>query len=200
MDKLDILAKEYKKTKSQKNLNELLLLLDKQLNDKAKYLFYQQKFKVNGQRIRLKDTGKITPNDLVQELRLTVLELLQKYNPNKPFSNYVFATLWNFVPEIIRKKSGRQDLRTINESELNNDDEEKPINLDDFPAPEQKNDELINLSEKFKKLTKIEKKLIKFILKNPNKNQTQMADSIGVTQQEVSQILIGLRKKYKIFP
>jgi len=197
MNNLNELVKQYKKNKSSKILNEIFLIVDKQLQQKAKWIFYQQNFNIEGKICKLNDVHKVDIDDIVQELRLTVLELIEKYNPKKPFENYLNHTLTHWFPEIMRKKDTRRDLGLVSQGELYNEETEEGINIENFPIPEQTSQEKPDIDEMFVNLTEREKKLLELMIEFPEKNQQELADIIGVTQQRIDQILKGLRKKYK---
>ena len=215
MNNLNELAKEYKQTKSQVILNNIFKLLYKALKDKASYVFYKQNFfkekrtteifnrktkrfekKEEIITIKLYNTKKIELEDIEQELKLKVMELLTNFDVKKPFENYLFSTLKNWRPSYVQEVNFMKGLDTINESDLNNKDEEN-INLDNFPAPEQKIEEPTNYEILFQNLTIQERFLINILRRCPNKKQQELADIIGVTHQRIDQILKVLRKKVK---
>jgi RNA polymerase sigma factor (sigma-70 family) len=216
MDNLNLLAKEFKRTKLRIISNRILTLLSAPIHQKATYVFYKQqfikeKFKIEvfdkktktykiEERVkcfRLCDTKKLEIEDIEQELNLKVLELLENYDARKPFSNYLFGTLKNWRPSYIQDVNFIKDLDTQNESELP-DKENEQQTLDDVTDNYQsRQNEEIELDYLFENLTEAEKKFIKLRLKNPQKNQSELALIIGVSQERVSQIIEGLRKKVK---
>jgi RNA polymerase sigma factor (sigma-70 family) len=214
MTTLTKLATEYKKTKSEKVLNDIFKFLSLALKNKAKYVFYKQKFIKNKyetevfdketlkfkkeERVstfRLCDTKKVELEDVEQELNLKVIELLDNYDNKLPFDNYLFGTLKYWRPDYIRKFNFIKDLDTINESDYT--DTKGNNNFVNLPAPDPEDTELPDLSEMFGSLTKGEEKLLKLMIKFPYKNQQELADTVGVSQQRVCQILELLKKKYK---
>lgn len=191
------LVRQYKKEKNSKILEEIFNLLNKQLNQKAKYIFYKQNFLIEGKKCKLKELHRIDFEDIEQELKLTVLELIKNYNPRKPFENYLNHTLKFWFPKVMRQKEKRNELAIKNESEIYDEETETGVKFDNFSAFEPKKEEPLNLSKMFGELTKKEKRLIKLLIKNPNQNQSQLADRLRVSQMEISRILGELRDKYK---
>jgi len=222
MDNLTQLAKQYKSTKDPNISNQIFKLLDNAIKQKASYVFYKQKFikdrnKVHEMEIfdkesksfksklvpscfRLCDTKKIDLEDIIQECNLFILELLEKYNPKKPFENYLFSSLKDWRPECIRNYNFMQDVDTINESNLPKL-ENTNLTLDNMllkeadKTEEELQEENIEMEDLFKKLTKKERNFLKTKKEYPDANQSQIAKIIGVTPQNISLILKSLKKK-----
>jgi RNA polymerase sigma factor (sigma-70 family) len=207
---LNELAKEYKQTKSNAILNKIFEVLSSEIKTKAQKIFYKQKFIkdkyeveifnkvtkkfVKAERVstfKLCDTKKIDLEDVEQELYLLVMKLLENFDAEKPFENYLNATIKNWRPDFIRTFNFVQGLNTVNESELP-EKNDKESTLDDIVI-EQK--EVVEIEDLFNNLTESEKKFIELKKLNLDKNQSQLAEIIGVTQQRVQQILESLKKK-----
>lgn len=196
MSNLTNLVRKYKQTKSKKLLNQIFILVEKDIKKKATYIFYQQKFRINKQLTKLSQTNKIELEDIEQELRLEVLKLIEKYNARKPFENYFYSTLQYWFPEFIRINNKRENFGIQTESELINEGEEVTI-FDNLTTEPIRPKEELNLDKMFKNLTKQEKKLLNLMIKFPQFNQSELANRLGVTQQYISELLIEIKKKYK---
>lgn len=197
MTKLTELVRQYKKTKKKEILEEIFLLLNHQLKEKAKWIFYQQNFNVEGKINKLSESRKFDFEDIEQEIKLVVLELIEKYKVRKPFENYLNGTLSHWFPKIMRKTSTRQFLSLISQEEIYNKETGEGINIENFPIPEQTSQEKPNIDEMFINLTKKERILLELMIEFPEKNHIELAELIGVTRQMVEKIIKTLRKKYK---
>ena len=193
MEKVEELAKQYKKTKKQELLNQIFIRLQNIIKKKADFIFYQKKFNCNGKIFRLNDIKKCELNDVLQELNLEVLRIIDNYDTKKPFKNYFFATLWDWRPSFIRTGTFFQEMNILNESNFTKEDNENIFDSFASQAPETL---LSNIEDSFKDLTKEEKKVLLLLDKNSHLNQSQIAQKLKVTQQRVSQIMQSLQKKY----
>jgi RNA polymerase sigma factor (sigma-70 family) len=210
---IQALVIEYKKTKQQSLINEIFKLLNTLLVKKAKNIFYHQKFPQHTYKkrildnetgeyvekefvecFRLCDIKKIDFEDVLQELRLEIFRIIENYDITRQFYTYLISSLWKWRPECIRTKQFAVELSDIGSGEMEDDELNNFENIGEEtePIPEKQ-----NMMKNFEALTKQEKKLIKLKLSRPQLNQTQIAESLGVTQQRVSEILRNLRKKYK---
>lgn len=216
MKKINELAIQYKNTNDRIILNEIFKLLYDSIQEKTKYIFYKQDFVKNRYQIKIWNSSqkkyksekrvntfklcnskKIEISDVEQELKLEILRIIRDYDVKLPFENYLNSSLINWRPSFIRKKNFMEVLSTINESELiNEEEEESPLNnlmSVDAQYPEEHTDIL----SQFGNLTKKEKILIQLISSHPEKNQTELAEIIGVTQQRIAQMKQILKNKYK---
>jgi len=214
MKNLNKLAKQYKETNDPNLLAQLFQLLKQTIKDKSWYLFYRKGFvkkryekEIYDERIedfrkvkrvktfRLCDIKKIELKDVEQELSLLILELLKRYDSALPFENYLNSKLSFWRPSVIQDANFVKDIDTINESDLVNKDEipmfeslakQEPI----YP------EEVIDYDKMFENLTIIEKMIINILRKNPEFTQQQIADIIGVTQQQIVKYLKKIRRKF----
>ena len=216
MKKINELAIQYKNTNDRIILNEIFKLLYDSIQEKTKYIFYKHDFVKNRYQIKIWNSSqkkyksekrvntfklcnskKIEISDVEQELKLEILRIIRDYDVKLPFENYLNSSLINWRPSFIRKKNFMEVLSTINESELiNEEEEESPLNnlmSVDAQYPEEHTDIL----SQFGNLTKKEKILIQLISSHPEKNQTELAEIIGVTQQRIAQMKQILKNKYK---
>jgi RNA polymerase sigma factor (sigma-70 family) len=190
MTKLDELVIEYKKTNNQCIGNQIYLLLKKSIQEKTKYLYYQQKFKG----MKLCNLKIVDIEDVEQELYLELARIIKNYNVKKgSFSTYWYSTLWNYKPKFINVDFFNQ-LKNTKTYKLNEDDEEESLidHIASFPAKDE-----INIFDMFEKLTDEEKKLINILKKKEGINQSELADIFGVTQPYISSMFDSIRKKYK---
>lgn len=216
MDKLTQLAKEYKRKENPEICKQIFKLLEKVITKKANYVFYQQKFikdktitkememfdKKTKQFIkkqipicfRLYEVHKIELEDVIQELNLTILKLLENYDTNRPFTNYLFYKLKRWRPLCVQDTNFLGELNTKSESELS-DNEEQQITMNNIKPTNF--EEPIELDDLFQNLTEQEKKVIKLKAGNPQIKQSEIAKNIGVTQKTISIILANLKKKCK---
>lgn len=192
---LNNLIVQYKQTGDKKILNDIFSLLKNTIKEKSKYVYYHQRFNAKNLRFKLVDTKQIELIDIIQELNLFIMKLIDRCEIDKPFDKYLFSSLWNWKPTIINREF-KQNVRNKSLSDI--DEEQFDVN---FPAPiteeETKEKETINTDDMFKKLTKREKKVIELLKNNPELNQFQLAEILGVTQQNISLIMQSLQKKYK---
>jgi RNA polymerase sigma factor (sigma-70 family) len=190
--KLTELVIQYKKHKSDNLFNQIYSLLKKSIKDKTSYLFYQKKFRG----IRLCDTKQIDEGDIFGELNLTLLEIINKYNPAKgSFDSYWFSTLWNFKPKSINQDFFN-NLKNSRTYKINSNDEEESI-IDGMAV--NPDIEEISIYELFDNLDDEEKKLIKILKKKLGITQSELAEIMKVSQQEISRMYESIKQKYKKF-
>jgi RNA polymerase sigma factor (sigma-70 family) len=190
MKKINELVKQYKKTKDSQVLNQIFEVLKNIIKTKSEFIFYQKLFKFGKFEFRLVDTKQYELNDVKQELNLEVLRIIKDYNINEPFEPYFFASLWNWKPRFVNKKLIQQ---LLNIHEVDEDEDSKVNNI---PAEPVEIEDELNIDEMFTNLTDIEKKIVILLKDNPELNQSQLAETIGVTQQRISELLVNIRKKY----
>lgn len=194
MKNLTELVREYKKTKSQALLNDIFSQLAQIIKEKATFIFYKQRFNIKGTVFKLVDTQQIELEDVIQEINLEIVKLINKYDIKKKFEPYLYSTLWKFKPHFINQDFVNQ-LKNVPSTMIDNEGNEKSIleNIEVLP-------EVGNYMELFENLTEIEKKVVKIYAENPTIKQRQLADTLGLTQQEVSKIMESIRKKVKKSP
>jgi RNA polymerase sigma factor (sigma-70 family) len=190
MKELNELIKQYKKTKDHQLLNQIFEVLKNIIKKKAEFLFYQKTFKFGKYEFKLVDTKQVELNDVKQELNLELLRMIKDWKGKQPFENYLFASLWNWRPKFVNKSLIQE---TFNIHEIDEDEDSK---IDNIPAEPEEIKEDINIDEMFSDLTEIEKKIIILLKDNPELNQSELADIIGVTQQRISELMTNIRKKY----
>ena len=187
---------EYKKTKNSQTLNQIFISLSKVIHEKAKYVFYQEKFHASNFAFKLVDTKKIDLEDVVQELNLLALELINKCDIDKPFDKYFYSSIWYWHPRFVNKDF-INSLKNcpIFDTDLDGDDanENKLDILRVFP----KFEEEIYLDDLFANLTEDERKLLIILQKNPSIKQSELVGIFKVTQPRISQMYDSIRKKYK---
>jgi RNA polymerase sigma factor (sigma-70 family) len=196
MDNLNELVVNYKKTKNSQILNKIFKLLAEVIHDKATFVFSQQKFQAKGYKFRLKNTNKLTVEDVEQYLNLFTLELIKRCDNNKPFDKYFFSSIWHWHPKFINKDFLNQ-LKNFSIFDTDFEDDNVKTNKLDILRVFPKFEEKLNLDEMFDDLTVTEKKLLNIILKTKNQNQSELADILGVSQSYISRIFENLKKKYR---
>lgn len=204
---LNELAIEYKKTNSKEILTLIFEKIMPKLKEKAKYVFYHQRFKAEEYSVndynketeelenkikvstfKLCETHKMDYKDVEQELYLLVLELLQNYDINLAFSKYLSSSVWNWRSECVRQYNFIKDLQTINDFE-----EQNITHRQEFIFPEEE----IEIDTLFKKLTKRELEFVELCKKYPEKNHSQIAEIMGVSREYARQLKNNLKKKLK---
>lgn len=183
---------KYKETKSHNDLNQAIQSLMPIIKWKASYVFYRQVVKIRDKYIVLHQTKLVELNDIEQELAMTIVSLIEKYNPSKPFKNYFYSSIWNWTPDFIRSKDFISRLYMKNESEL-------PDHNDYFINNKKINNILDNLIKEDDELTEEEEKIIILYIENNKITQEEVAKKLGITQQAISLKLKDLRKKMNKF-
>lgn len=207
---LDKLAKEYLITKDKTILVKIFKLLKHILKQKASFVYYQKTFhegkitgrikSLDGKKIpvyehnfRLVDTKQTELADVEQELSIEIIRILKKYKPTESFETYLFSAIWNWTPKFARKNKFFNYLKFNSMNVIDDSGKEKSL-IDDIPQVESSREE--NFVDMFENLTENEIKIINLYQENGNIKQPEIARIIGITQQGVSFILKGLRKKY----
>ena len=208
---LDLLAREYIKTKDKNILTKIFNILKYIIKKKAAYIYYVNIFhegKIVGHQImqpqnkkvpiheftfKLSETGQVDLEDIEQELALEIIRILNKWNPKYPFDVYLFGALWKWLPKFARKNKFLKAFKIKSMNIIDDNGEEKSL-IDNIPQEISKSEE--NLVDLFENLTENEKKIINLYQENPQINQMEIAGILGITQQGVSFLLKGLKKKY----
>jgi RNA polymerase sigma factor (sigma-70 family) len=142
-------------------------------------------------------------NDVYNDLYLTVLEMINKFIPEKEFDNYFYTSLWEWKPSFINqnfvKSLLNKPLSKSNEEgeeyeliEVAEDSEIDKINL--------KQEAKLKYEEIVKKLlslckTEKEKKIINLYINDKQMTQEKVAKILGTYQKDISRILNKLRKR-----
>jgi RNA polymerase sigma factor (sigma-70 family) len=213
MDNLDQLVKEYKQTTDKNILNQIFKLLKPTVVDKARFIFYKQKFIKDTKVMRLFDQEKkkfinkecntyfkladvklMEFEDVMQEINLLVLKLIDNYDTNLAFSHYLVSSLKNWRPPCIRDDIIKHQLKNVSTTCVNEEGEETNL-IDNIPV--QPNVEEPNMEDLFVDLTETDKKIIKILNENPKANHTELAELLGLTDGRISQIITELKNKCK---
>jgi RNA polymerase sigma factor (sigma-70 family) len=195
MDNLTKLATDYKKTKSQKALNDLFNCLLPTINKKADFIYYHKRFKFGTRFFTLHETKLVDKEDIRQELSMEVLSLVNNYKVGFPFKNYFYATLWKWIPDSINKEFLTR-LAMTGEVELSNGDydNESPLEaLAGYCMPDV--NKFIEIEELDSLFTEREKEIIDLFFINPSVTQEEVANKLNVTQPTICKELEGIRQK-----
>lgn len=185
MKYLNQLIIKYRKTLDRKILSEIFTILQPVIIKKSKYVFYRKLFHKNYRTFYLSELGTIEVEDVKNELRLFILELINKTDIEKPFDKYLYSSIWNWGNSLVE----------LHDSNIR----EKSKNVDDGyydnlavvnPQVNKYNWENMNLNE-------IERKIVEILKENHHIKQSQLAVLLGVTQARISQIFKVLRQKIK---
>ncbi|HUS50125.1 MAG TPA: winged helix-turn-helix transcriptional regulator [Candidatus Paceibacterota bacterium] len=193
MKNLNELVKQYKKTELQETFSQIFELLEETIVKKAKYVFYKQRF-FSDESLKLCDTKKVELEDIKQELRLEIIEWINRCKRSLPFDKYLYSNLWNWKPKSINKDF-LESLKIISIYRKTEEGEDENV-IERIPTPEQKIEDLTNYDEMFENLTIIEKMIINILRENSKATQQQIAEIIGVTQQQIVKYLKKIRKKF----
>jgi RNA polymerase sigma factor (sigma-70 family) len=195
MQNLTELVRQYKRTKSTILLGEIFGMLDKNLHKRAEYLFYQQKYNIGHKWVKLVDLKRMELDDVLQDLRVQILELISRYDVKKPFENYLFSTLQFWFPKCLRNRDSKTTLSALTESETTHGDSDESI-FNHLTVPAVYPEDEFNSKEYFDDLSEMEKKVVDLFFEFPDKTQVEVAEILGVTQQRVAQLISNIRVKY----
>jgi RNA polymerase sigma factor (sigma-70 family) len=197
MKKIEELVKQYKKTKDRKISNQVFVLLDKILRDKAHYVYTKKNFSKNNSCGRgiltLKMLNRFDEDDVLQELRIEVLQLIENYDTKKSFAGYFYSTLWSWTPkELFHATSlfSRISERSLDASEI---EEDKGWLKQLVIQPEIFNK--IEIRDVFVGLTDEERAVVEIYLAIPEIKQVEVAEMLGITHQMVSLRLQTIKTK-----
>lgn len=186
---LNKLAVEYSQTKNANLFPAIFKIIEPILKKKAEFVFYQKTFRGH---FKLVDMKQNTLDDVKQDLVVEVIKLLKKYKPEQSFSTYLISSLWKWTPKYTRKNKFFKYLKNKSMNIIGEDGEEKSL-IDDIPQTSHFEGNLVDL---FENLTETEIKIVNLFQENNNINQSEIAGIVSLTQQRVSQIFQGLKKKY----
>ena len=149
MKNLNELVKQYKKTELQETFSQIFELLEETIVKKAKYVFYKQRF-FSDESLKLCDTKKVELEDIKQELRLEIIEWINRCKRSLPFDKYLYSNLWNWKPKSINKDF-LESLKIISIYRKTEEGEDENV-IERIPTPEQKIEDLTNYDEMFENL------------------------------------------------
>jgi len=183
MAKLTNLVKEYRRTKNNKILEDILILIKKDIAKRVELIYKKLKY------------YQIDKKDIEQELYIKILKTIKNYNEKLPFENYLFYSLKLWQPKL-----KKEDL--IHYESLYKTDETTGEDLEiEIEDNKQNNsNSKIVLEEILKECkTDIEKKICISYLENPKITEEELAQKLGTYQKHISRIINGLRKRLKKF-
>jgi len=192
LNELDLLVKQYKKKKDKKILDQIFKILYPTIKEKAKYVFYEQTFKLSGLEFRLVDLKKgLELDDVIQELSLEMIEWIDKCE-TAPFSHYLNQCLeqQKWQPKFINADFIKNIKTESIYKTIENDEGEDELNLaDTLPAPEEVKIEF------YPELTEIEQEVWDLMQGNLNLSQQEIAEELAISQQNVSNVIARIREK-----
>jgi len=211
---LNNLVKNYKQTKDQKIINQIIGLLRDTIQNKAKYIFERKYYPLSlyhkckvcreaqGEdkctcirgTFNLKKEHLCEYLDVENDLWCEILRIINNYDITKDFNTYLYATLWNWTPSFINKNFIKS-LRNKSLSYANKEGKEMDIVDDDSENTIINNSTLQAIYSVCK--TNREKEILSILLKNNKISQKQIAKKLKVTQQSVSKIIQKLRLNIK---
>jgi RNA polymerase sigma factor (sigma-70 family) len=142
----------------------------------------------------LKKNNLCEYEDVEQDLLLTILQMIDKFvpEPNKEFNNYLYTTLWEWMPTFLTKDF----VKSLSHKSLTQSDEEG--NETQIDIPEEKEEPKLSMEEILKvTTTKREKELINLFLNDKMMTQEKAGKTLGITQQAISLVFNKLQKKLK---
>jgi len=220
MNNITLLVREYKKTNSQKIMNDIYLKLTPLMQSKAKFIFYKKFYPYSlyhkcKECLNCKEKNKIicescercscikgTFNlnksglcdylDVENDLWIEVLRIIKNYNPKKDFDTYLYACLWEWIPSFLTKNFVKS-LKNKSLIYFNESGEENEIDAIDENFEHQLN--IFSMEEILNICDNIEKKIVKLLYKGLK--QKEIAQKIKVSEQFISLKIQQLGKKLK---
>lgn len=218
MTKLENLIKQYKQKQNKKILSNIILLLQKVIKNKAKYIYYKKYYPLslyhkcvscrkcidkkncaNCEKctcitgtFNLKSNNLCDYFDIENDLWIEILRIIDNYDIRRSFNTYLYATLWNWIPSFITKNFIKE---LLNKSLTYKNMTEKAI----IVKPNQiEKEDLFHIKEKAEKyLTKKEKEVFYILLKDNRLKEIDIAKKLGITQQAISLRIKKIRSKLK---
>lgn len=130
--------------------------------------------------------------DVEQDLLLVILKMIDKFVPEKEFNNYLYTTLWEWMPTFFTKDFVKS-LSNKSLTRIDIEGEETQIDI-----PEEKEESQFSLEEILKVVTtKREKEIINLFLNDKKMTQDKAGEILGISQQAISLIFNKLQKKLK---
>jgi RNA polymerase sigma factor (sigma-70 family) len=130
--------------------------------------------------------------DVEQDLLLVILQMIDKFTPEKEFNNYLYTTLWEWMPTFFTKDF----VKSLSNKPLTQQDDEG--NETQIDLPEKKEDTRLSIEEILKVAqTKREKEVINLFLKDKNMTQEKVGKILGISQQAISLIFKKLQTKLR---
>jgi len=192
LNELDLLVKEYKKKKDKVTMEKIFKILYPTIVEKAKYVFYEQTFNYRGISFKLVDTKQIDLNDVIQQLSLEIIEWINDFKPEAPFSHYLNTRFeqQHWQPKFMDAEFYKQFKTESIHKTIENNEGEDEINLaDNLPTPEEVKIEFEP------ELTEIEKEVWELMQGNLNISQEEISIELGVSQKSISNIIARIRGK-----
>jgi RNA polymerase sigma factor (sigma-70 family) len=134
--------------------------------------------------------------DVEQDLLLVILQMINKFTPEKEFNNYLYTTLWEWMPTFFTKDF----VKSITNKSLTQEDEEgneTQIDIPDYSGETKSKPSFQEILKVCK--TDMEKKVCELYLENPKLSQEEIAEKLGTYQRDISRIINKLRKRLKKF-
>ena len=179
------LVKEYKQTKSEKIFNKIYEKLKPFIREKSKYLYVTKFFQI-GKRYYSVSDSSYQREDIEQDLMLEILKMIKKYDGIRDFNTYLISSLWKYKPSFVN----REFINCLGQDQISEHEESEKV------AYEIENNFFAEDILSFCK-SENEKKVMFAYLSDTSLSQLEIARKIGVSQQYISLILLGLQKKLK---
>jgi len=185
MDRLEKLVKQYKKKQNKKVLEEIFSILKPQLKEKTDFVYSR----LQGYKLDL--------GDIRQELCLKVLQIIKSYDSKKEdFSNYFFSSIWYWQPEMrMEDVIQYESIYKINEEDEKTETTTEERFKKETPEEFTSNITIEDILNECK--TENEKKICEMYLENPMITEEELGKKLKMTHQNISLILIELRKRLK---
>ena len=181
MTKLEDLIKQYKRTKNKKILDEIFVILEPNIKKKTDFVYGKLK------------SYKLAKEDIRQELCIKIIQIIEEYKMKSPFDNYLYSSLKTWQPEMnMEDVMQYESLYKLNQ-ETGEETEERF--RDKSPEEFTSNITIEDILNECK--TKNEKKICELYLQNPMITEEELGEELGMTHQNISLILIELRKRLK---
>lgn len=169
--------KQYKKTKDKKLLDDIFKELLPIIKNKSLYIYYRQKYYINKKYLTISKAGICELEDIIQELSLEVFKIIEKYDINKPFFNYFYASIWHWKPSVIDTKIVYTDNGEF---------------LDNFLVVDK---DKLCIDDMFSGLTIKERNIIELL--SQGYKRKDIAKKINLTEQRIGQYIYKLSLKIK---
>jgi RNA polymerase sigma factor (sigma-70 family) len=176
---LEKLIKQYKISKEDRIFKQIYKLLLPIVQKKANSIKKQMEY------------YKIGKEDIQQELFLKILQIIEKYNPKEPFGDYFYTSIWNWKPKLKTEDTKQHESLF----ETNEEGNEEILEIEDKNSQIESNLNIEDILNECK--TENEKKVCKLYLEDLTISEEDLGKILGMTHQNISLILIELRKRLK---
>jgi DNA-directed RNA polymerase specialized sigma24 family protein len=183
MTKLEDLVKQYKRTKNKKILNEIFIILEPNIKKKTNYVYGKLK------------SYKLEKSDIRQELYIKIMQIIEEYKMKDPFDNYLYSCLKTWQPEM-KVEDVMQYESLYNKNQETGEETEERFR-DKSPEEIISNLTIEDIFNECK--TENEKKICEMYLENPTITEEELGKKLKMTHQNISLILIELRKRLKYY-